>query len=140
MVRIIPYLFSYTIITASENLQKETPMPKPDQLDIDTLLIVIIQAQDADLAIHMLSKINQKVTKLPSVGGFLRRRNSMLLIALNRDNREKVLDILNETCKQRVEFIALPLESTPLPLPAPTPINVGGAICFSLDIEHYEEI
>jgi uncharacterized protein YaaQ len=115
-------------------------MPKPDKPDIDTLLIVIIQAQDADLAIHMLSKINQKVTKLPSVGGFLRRRNSMLLIALNLANREKVLGILNDTCKQRVEFIALPLESTPLPLPAPTPINVGGAICFSLDIEHYEEI
>jgi len=115
-------------------------MATPEQPDIDTLLLVIIQAQDADLAIHMLNKINQKVTKLPSVGGFLRRRNSMLLIALHKENREKVLDILNETCKQRVEFIALPLESTPLPLPAPTPINVGGAICFSLDIEHYEEI
>lgn len=115
-------------------------MPKPDQPDIDTLLIVIIQAQDADLAIHMLSKVKQKVTKLPSAGGFLRRRNSMLLIALHHENRDKVLEILNETCKQRVEFIALPLESTPLPLPAPTPINVGGAICFSLDIEHYEEI
>lgn len=115
-------------------------MPKPDYPDIDTLLLVIIQAQDADLAIHMLAKIKQKVTKLPSVGGFLRRRNSMLLIALPHENREKVLEILIETCKQRVEFIALPLESTPLPLPAPTPINVGGAICFSLPIEHYEEI
>jgi uncharacterized protein YaaQ len=108
--------------------------------DADTLLIVIIQAQDADLAIHSLSKIGQKVTKLPSVGGFLRRRNTMLLIALAKAKRKEVLDILKETCQQRVEFIAVPLESTPLPLPAPTPINVGGAICFSLDIEHYEEI
>lgn len=108
--------------------------------DIDTLLIVIIQSQDADLAIHTLSKIGQKVTKLPSVGGFLRRRNTMLLIALSKEKRQGVLDILKETCQQRVEFIAVPLESTPLPLPAPTPINVGGAICFSLDIEHYEEI
>ena len=106
----------------------------------DTLLIVIIQAQDADLAIHTLSKTGQRVTKLPSVGGFLRRRNTMLLIALASEKREAVLEILKETCQQRVEFIAVPLESTPLPLPAPTPINVGGAICFSLDIEHYEEI
>jgi len=45
---------------------------------IDTLLIVIIQSQDADLAIHTLGKMGQKVTKLPSVGGFLRRRNTML--------------------------------------------------------------
>jgi len=106
----------------------------------DTLLIVIIQSQDADLAIHTLSKIGQKVTKLPSVGGFLRRRNTMLLVALSKEKRQVVLDILKDTCQQRVEFIAVPLESTPLPLPAPTPINVGGAICFSLDIEHYEEI
>ncbi len=108
--------------------------------NIDTLLIVIIQSQDADLAIHMLSKIGQKVTKLPSVGGFLRRRNTMLLIALEKSSRPEVLEVLKDTCQQRVEFIAVPLESTPLPLPAPTPINVGGAIVFSLDIEHYEEI
>jgi uncharacterized protein YaaQ len=107
---------------------------------VDTLLIVIIQSQDADLAIHMLSKIGQKVTKLPSVGGFLRRRNTMLLIALEKSTRPAVLEVLKDTCQQRVEFIAVPLESTPLPLPAPTPINVGGAIVFSLDIEHYEEI
>ena len=107
---------------------------------IDTLLIVIIQSQDADLAIHTLGKFGQKVTKLPSVGGFLRRRNTMLFIALAQEDREAILEILKDTCQQRVEFIAVPLESTPLPLPAPTPINVGGAICFSLDIEHYEEI
>jgi uncharacterized protein YaaQ len=106
----------------------------------DTLLIVIIQSQDADLAIHSLSKIGLKVTKLPSVGGFLRRRNTMLFIALSKEERTTALEILKETCQQRVEFIAVPLESTPLPLPAPTPITVGGAICFSLDIEHYEEI
>lgn len=107
---------------------------------IDTLLIVIIQSQDADLAIHALQKTGQKVTKLPSVGGFLRRRNTMLIIAIAQEKREGILEILEDTCQQRVEFIAVPLESTPLPLPAPTPINVGGAICFSLDIEHYEEI
>lgn len=107
---------------------------------VNTLMIVIIQSQDADLAIHTLGIAGQRVTKLPSVGGFLRRRNTMLLIALKKENRQDILDILKDTCQQRVEFIAVPLESTPLPLPAPTPINVGGAICFSLDIEHYEEI
>ena len=108
--------------------------------DIDTLLFVIVQAQDADMAIHALNKIGQSVTKLPSIGGFLRRRNKMLFIGLPAYKRQSVLDILQETCRQRVEFIAVPLESMPLPLPAPTPINVGGATVFTLDIEHYEEI
>ena len=108
--------------------------------DINTLLIVIVQAQDADIAINSMHEIGQKVTKLPSIGGFLRRRNTMLFIATEAEKRPAILDLLQETCRQRVEFIAVPLESTPLPLPAPTPINVGGATVFTLDIEHYEEI
>lgn len=108
--------------------------------NIDTLLIVIVQSQDVDLAINLLNKLGQRVTKLPSVGGFLRRRNTMLLIGLPQERRAAILEILRETCRQRVEFIAVPLESTPLPLPAPTPINVGGATVFSLKVEHYEEI
>ena len=108
--------------------------------EIDTLLIAIVQAQDADIAINSMHRIGQTVTKLPSVGGFLRRRNTMLFIAIPAHKRQSVLDVLQETCRQRVEFIAVPLESTPLPLPAPTPINVGGATVFTLEIEHYEEI
>jgi uncharacterized protein YaaQ len=45
-----------------------------------------------------------------------------------------------ENCRQRVEYIAVPLESAPLPLPSPTPITVGGAAVFSLEIEHFEEL
>jgi uncharacterized protein YaaQ len=131
-----------TIITAHLNTnQRQIIMnTSPSKEDIDTLLVVIIQAQDADLAISALNKLGQSVTKLPSVGGFLRRKNSMLLIGLSEGKKAAVFDVLRDTCRQRVEFIAVPLESTPLPLPAPTPINVGGATVFSLKIEHYEEI
>ena len=46
---------------------------------------------------------------------------------------------LNENCRQRVEYIAVPLESAPLPLPALTPITIGGATIFALEVERYEE-
>ena len=49
------------------------------------------------------------------------------------------MELLNRTCRQRVEYIAVPLESAPLPMPAPTPVTVGGATIFGLEIEHYEE-
>lgn len=110
------------------------------QGDIDTLLLVIVQSQDADIAINSLTKIGQTVTRLPSVGGFLRRRNTTFLIGLPKARVPAVLEVLKETCRQRVEFIAVPLESTPLPLPSPTPINVGGAAVFAIDVEYYEEI
>jgi uncharacterized protein YaaQ len=104
------------------------------------LLIAVVQAQDAENAQNALSKIGYTITRLPSVGGFLGRRNATLLIGLPNEQRETVIQVLHENCRQRVEYIAVPLESAPLPLPAPTPVTIGGATIFALEIEHYEEM
>ncbi|HMN60498.1 MAG TPA: cyclic-di-AMP receptor [Anaerolinea sp.] len=104
------------------------------------LLMAVVQAQDAEIAREALEKLGMTVERLPSVGGFLGRRNALLLIGLPTDKREAAEEILHENCRQRVEFIAVPLESAPLPLPTPTPITVGGATVFALDVEYYEEI
>lgn len=104
------------------------------------LLLAVVQAQDAENAQSALAKIGYTITRLPSVGGFLGRRNATLLIGLPESQREAALQALHENCRQRVEYIAVPLESAPLPLPAPTPITIGGATIFALEIEHYEEL
>lgn len=106
----------------------------------NTLLMAVIQAQDAESAQNALTKIGLSSTRLPSVGGFLGRRNVTLLIGLSATRKQEALDALNNSCRQRIEYIAVPLESAPLPLPTPTPITIGGATIFSMDIEHYEEI
>lgn len=106
----------------------------------DSCLIVVIQSQDAENAEISLNNLGFTLTRLPSFGGFLGRRNATLMIALAETDRQKVLDSLRESCRQRVEYIAVPLESAPLPLPTPTPITVGGATIFTLPIEHYEEL
>ena len=105
-----------------------------------TLLIAVVQAQDTDNAREALSKMDISVQQLPSTGGFLGRKNSTLLIALHPDKKQAVLDALNSSCRQRIEYIAVPLESAPLPLPTPTPISIGGATVFELEIERYEEL
>lgn len=104
------------------------------------LLIAVVQSQDAEIAQDELRKIGLTVQRLPSVGGFLGRRNATLLIGLPEAQHERAEALLRTTCRQRVEFIAVPLESAPLPLPTPTPITVGGATIFAIDVEHYEEI
>lgn len=106
----------------------------------DTLFFAVVQAQDAEITENALAKKNLSVTRLPSVGGFLGRRNATLLIGFSKEHHDEVVDVLKENCRQRVEFIAVPLESAPLPLPAPTPITIGGATIFALEIEHFEEI
>jgi uncharacterized protein YaaQ len=113
------------------NFQTHTP---------DILLIAVIQSQDVDHAESALEKLNINITRLASTGGFLGRRNATLYLGLPMDKEEIVLKTLKKTCRQRVEYIAVPLESAPLPLPAPTPITIGGANIFALDVEHFEEI
>jgi uncharacterized protein YaaQ len=104
------------------------------------LLIAVVQAQDSDNATSSLIKLGASVAKFPSVGGFLGRRNATLLIGVPKDKEDQVMAALQKNCRQRVEYISIPLESAPLPLPAPTPITVGGAAVFSLEIEHFEVI
>lgn len=102
------------------------------------LMIAVVQAQDAESAESALTGLSFSVTRLPSYGGFLGRRNATLLIGLPTEQMDVVKDAINKNCRQRVEYIAVPLESAPLPLPAPTPITIGGATIFSLEVEHFE--
>lgn len=115
-------------------------MSEPKQGATQILMMAVVQAQDAEIARETLAKFDVTVERLPSVGGFLGRRNATLLISMKEEQRELVLESLHKSCRQRVEFIAVPLESAPLPLPTPTPITVGGATVFSLEVEHYEEL
>ncbi len=107
--------------------------------DVTLLMLAVVQSQDVEHAVNALNKRCFSVTRLPSVGGFLGLRNATLMIAVPTGMEQEALDTLNANCRQRVEYIAVPLESAPLPLPTPTPITVGGATIFELEIEHYEE-
>lgn len=109
--------------------------PKPNRL-----MTAVIQEQDVDAAMQALKKQGIKSTRLPSIGGFLGRRSATLLIGLIVGQEETVINILRQNCRTRVEYVTIPLEGSPFPLPAPTPITVGGATIFVLDVDRYEEI
>ena len=104
------------------------------------LCLAVIQAQDADIAQDAIRDMDIFVTRLPSQGAFLGRRNGTLLICSPKRKIPEILQSLKENCRQRIEYISVPLESAPLPMPSPTPITVGGATVFSIDIEYFEEL
>ncbi len=106
----------------------------------NTMLMAVVQSQDADIVESILQEMNVSITRLPSTGAFLGRRNATLLIGIPCEHQEKIIEALKENCRQRIEYIAVPLESAPLPMPAPTPVTVGGATVFALEVEHYEEL
>ena len=103
------------------------------------LLIAVVQAQDADIAIQSLDEKGFRVTRLPSIGGFLGRKNATLMVSVSEADQSEAIELLRKTCRQRVAFIAVPMENAPLPMPAPTPVTIGGANVFSIEVEHYEE-
>ncbi len=106
---------------------------------IKRLLLAVVQEQDVTSAARALKRLNFGVTRLPSLGGFLGRRSSTLLIGIPANKDEAALKALQKNCRTRVEYVTIPLEGTPLPIPAPTPITVGGATIFTLEVERYEE-
>jgi uncharacterized protein YaaQ len=114
--------------------KKKTPSVKMK------LLIAVVQAQDAEAAEEALLEKEFKVTRLPSTGGFLGRRNVTLLIGISADLQEVAMGVLKRICRERTEYIAVPLESAPLPIPTPTPITIGGATVFVIDVEQFEEV
>ena len=103
------------------------------------LLIVVVHGQDADFAVDSLLDGGFSVTRLPSAGGFLGRKNVTLMIGVSAAQKETAIEILDKNCRQRVAYVVVPMENSPLPMPTPTLVNIGGANIFSLEVEHYEE-
>jgi uncharacterized protein YaaQ len=110
-----------------------------DNTTVHLLMMAVVQEQDVDAAIRALEEIDAPASLLTSSGGFLGRRNATLLIGLPDNRQEQVLDTLRKTCRQRIEYLTLPLETQAMPLPTPVPVTVGGATVFCLPVEQFEE-
>jgi len=106
----------------------------------DVLVLAIVQEQDANAATRALEKMGAFVVYLASTGGFLGRQNATLLISLAQPCIPEVLNVLRQMCRQRVEYLTMPLEGAPLPMPAPLPVTVGGATVFILPLERFEQL
>jgi len=111
-----------------------------DNSSIKLLMLAVVQEQDLDTVTRALSKLDVPVVFLSSAGGFLGRRNVTLLIGLHTGKEESALKALEDSCRQRIEYLTLPLEGSPLPMPTPVPVTVGGATVFALPVERFEEI
>lgn len=109
-------------------------VPQPTRL----LILAIVQEQDVDIAMRSLASFAAQVVYLASAGGFLGRRNATLLIALPADSINEALEALRASCRQRIEYMTLPLEGSPLPMPSAVPVTVGGATVFALPVERIE--
>jgi len=107
---------------------------------IKLLLFAVIQEQDQASVINAIDRLRLPSVCLSSVGGFLGRRNTTLLVGLPDGRENTVLKALEESTRQRLEYLTLRLEGPPLPLLTPIPTTVSGATVFALPVEHFEKM
>lgn len=104
------------------------------------ILLAVVQAQDADMVTGALRKYGIVAYELSSTGAFLGRKNITLLIPVDQNNVDLVVSELKRNCRQRIEYVSMPIEGQPVPIPSPIPITVGGATIFILEIDQFMEV
>jgi len=119
--------------------KRAAPQGSQPRKPIQRLMAVVIQLQDMKKTVDMLDQMGLIVIRLASTGAFLGRRNVTLLVGMPADQIEAAMDVIRENCHQRVEYMSTPLEGAPMPIPIATPITVGGATAFTLEVDRFEE-
>ncbi|MEW8977871.1 MAG: cyclic-di-AMP receptor [Symbiobacterium sp.] len=106
------------------------------------LVIAVIQDKDTHRLLTALTQEGFRATKLSSTGGFLREGNTTLLIGVQDLQLERLLRIIQSTCRSREQLVT-PLSPMGGPadsyIPFPVEITVGGATIFVLDVERFEQ-
>lgn len=98
------------------------------------LLIAIVHDLDADEVISALEDEGHRVTRIPSIGGFLKIPNSTLLMGLEDDAVAAVVAILERHCS--IRDVELPLVVLGrLKDELPKIVRHGGATVFIGDLE-----
>ncbi len=115
-------------------------MPRGGEDDICQLLFIIVSTLDLESASNALAMQGLRVTRIQSNGGFLRRRNHLLLIGLPEGKLEDAEDTLRRVCRRRVEFVPPAMLDKDPERRSEIPIDVHRAMLFALDVERCEVI
>lgn len=108
--------------------------------NICQLLLAIVQSNDLESASNALAVRGIQVTRIQSQGGFLRKRNHVLLMGIAPGRLKAAMDTLERVCNERVDYIS------PLNLGVKDdererlPVRVQGSTTFVFDVERCEVI
>ena len=68
------------------------------------LIVAIVQDEDAGLATDALTTAGFRVTRINTMGGFLRKGNATLAIATEPSQVQRALLLIRDNCERRSEF------------------------------------
>ncbi|MGH7640726.1 MAG: cyclic-di-AMP receptor [Candidatus Dormibacteria bacterium] len=103
------------------------------------LVLAIVHEQDTTRAIEVLGGRGFGVTRLISEGGFLQRRNSLLLLGVDDNLVDEVISTLTSVCKPRHEQLGGGLQGGTM-AEADVEVEVGRATVFVMELARVERI
>ena len=107
------------------------------------MVIAMIQDQDVNKILAILTEHSYSATKLASTGGFLRQGNTTLLIGVDDDKVTEVMSLIEDTCHSRKQLVT-PLASVGRSMnnymPDPVEVSVGGATIFVLEVFNFAKV
>jgi uncharacterized protein YaaQ len=104
------------------------------------LVIAVIHDEDAGNVIGALHEADYRVTRLSSRGGFLRSRNTTLLVGLEDSQVGEAIEIIEHNCEPRTEQVPIEalggMEASWLP----TEVMHGGATIFVVPLDEIRRL
>jgi uncharacterized protein YaaQ len=107
------------------------------------LVVAIVHREDSSRLSAELVKGKFNLTILDSVGGFLREKNSILLIGLDDKRVKELLNLIkehSETRKQVISSAPPVVELGDFFISKPVEVEVGGATVFVIDVEQFKKL
>ena len=101
------------------------------------MAMAIMPRGEAERVLQALVAANHTATYLETRGGMLRQAQMTLFIAVEAQNLEQVLSIIENTCHSE-PVVESPEGEEALSAPMPARPRLGGAVVFIWDIERSE--
>lgn len=107
------------------------------------LVVAIVSKEDAEKTVAALTKAKFRATRIDSVGGFLREKNSTILTGVAAKQVPAVLKVIGSSAKSHKEQL------TPTPtmggpgdffMADPVEVTVGGATVFILAVDQFKRL
>lgn len=123
-------------LTADREAWGEYALRAVEEEDICQLLLIVVQSRDLESASNALAIRGIQVTRLQSMGGYLRKRNHVLMLGIPDGRLPAVLETLERVCQERVEYLS------PRDLADGSgeriAVQVKGATAFVFDVDRCE--
>jgi len=123
----------YVMVTADSYGEIDEPLK---------LVVAIVQDEDAGPLHDALVSQGFPLTRLNSVGGFLRKGNATILVGVPARRLSPLLAVIRDNCRTRTGYFVptFPMDVAEPLLPEPVEVEIGGALVLVLDVDRFASL